>query len=158
MGLFKPTPSLTLRVHQERQRPRLDARRTALQHLAAAERRERRAASEDLGGVEAPRDAEVTAYTFPGAADAQQQSAAAAAAQTVTSGHTVTGTSGADSFAMDISTIADSRSGPMPIAHVVGYSGADGDMFDFSKPHFAVPPTLPTAVIDADQLAACPSS
>jgi phospholipase C len=33
-----------------------------------------------------------------------------------------------------------------------------GDMFDFSKPHFAVPPTLPAAVIDADQLAACPSS
>jgi len=33
-----------------------------------------------------------------------------------------------------------------------------GDMFDFSNPHFASPPTLPTAVIDPDQLAACPSS
>jgi phospholipase C len=35
---------------------------------------------------------------------------------------------------------------------------AMGDMFDFSKPHFATPPTLPAAVIDADQLAACPAS
>jgi phospholipase C len=31
-----------------------------------------------------------------------------------------------------------------------------GDMFDFSTPHFASPPTLPTAVIDPAQLAACP--
>ena len=31
------------------------------------------------------------------------------------------------------------------------------DMFDFSTPHFASPPTLPTAVIDPGQLAACPS-
>jgi phospholipase C len=30
------------------------------------------------------------------------------------------------------------------------------DMFDFSTPHFASPPTLPTAVVDPDQLAACP--
>lgn len=30
------------------------------------------------------------------------------------------------------------------------------DMFDFSTPHFATPPTLPTAVVDPDQLAACP--
>jgi hypothetical protein len=30
------------------------------------------------------------------------------------------------------------------------------DMFDFSTPHFASPPTLPTAVVDSAQLAACP--
>jgi phospholipase C len=30
------------------------------------------------------------------------------------------------------------------------------DMFDFSTPHFLTPPTLPTAVIDATHLAACP--
>ncbi len=30
------------------------------------------------------------------------------------------------------------------------------DMFDFSTPHFATPPSLPTAVIDPGQLAACP--
>ncbi len=30
------------------------------------------------------------------------------------------------------------------------------DMFDFSTPHFASPPKLPTAVIDPAQLAACP--
>jgi phospholipase C len=30
------------------------------------------------------------------------------------------------------------------------------DMFDFSTPHFTSPPTLPTAVVDPDQLAACP--
>ncbi len=34
---------------------------------------------------------------------------------------------------------------------------AMGDMFDFSKAHFATPPTLPAAVIDQTQLAACPS-
>ncbi len=33
-----------------------------------------------------------------------------------------------------------------------------GDMFDFSKPHFATPPTLPEAVIDPGQLAACPAT
>jgi phospholipase C len=32
------------------------------------------------------------------------------------------------------------------------------DMFDFSRPHFVSPPTLPTAVVDPVQLAACPSS
>jgi phospholipase C len=32
------------------------------------------------------------------------------------------------------------------------------DMFDFSTPHFTSPPTLPTAVVDPDQLAACPGS
>ena len=30
------------------------------------------------------------------------------------------------------------------------------DMFDFSTPHFTSPPTLPTAVVDPGQLAACP--
>jgi phospholipase C len=33
---------------------------------------------------------------------------------------------------------------------------AMGDMFDFSTPHFASPPTLPAAVVDPAQLAACP--
>jgi len=33
-----------------------------------------------------------------------------------------------------------------------------GDMFDFSKPHFAAPPKLPPAVIDQTQLQACPPS
>ena len=32
------------------------------------------------------------------------------------------------------------------------------DMFDFSTPHFASPPTLATAVIDPDKLAACPAA
>ncbi len=31
------------------------------------------------------------------------------------------------------------------------------DMFDFSTPHFASPPVLPTAVVDPGQLAACPA-
>jgi len=32
------------------------------------------------------------------------------------------------------------------------------DMFDFSSPHFATPPTLATAVVDPTQLAACPTT
>lgn len=32
------------------------------------------------------------------------------------------------------------------------------DMFDFSTPHFASPPTLPAAVVDPGRLAACPNS
>jgi phospholipase C len=48
-------------------------------------------------------------------------------------------------FGMPALTNRDANADPM------------GDMFDFSKPHFATPPTLPAAVVDQDKLAACPS-
>jgi hypothetical protein len=73
---------------------------------------------------------------LPGADDVAAATAAeqsgAAAAQTVASGQTVTGTSGADSFVMDPSTILVQQAQTQPIAHVVGYSAAQGDTFDFS--------------------------
>jgi hypothetical protein len=63
------------------------------------------------------------------AATGQEQQQETPAVQAVASGQTVTGTAGADSFAMDVSTVQAQQA---QIAHVAGYSAAQGDTFDFS--------------------------
>jgi Ca2+-binding RTX toxin-like protein len=58
----------------------------------------------------------------------------------------VTGTAGADTFAIHLSTVVAT---PQAIAHVVGYSAGQGDTFDFSAPMQSAAPAALTAALAA---------
>jgi hypothetical protein len=71
---------------------------------------------------------------MPDATDAAVANAAAAPAvvQPVAAGHDVAGTAGADAFVFDTSVLAGAAGFGPALAHIEGYSAAQGDTFDLS--------------------------